>query len=218
MNMRSVVLLGSAALALAVIQPASANQIFYYTNFGGSNSQPGSIQQVEVSTNTDTTVVGGLITPDSMIFSSPTTIIYSQVNTGTVSRVNTNGTGNTVIASGLNFPEDMALDPGGQSVVVSDSRNNRVIRINLITNAVTTLATFSSNVRGIAYDASGRLFVNVDNSKTSGSLVQLNPLTGAVISSISLPSAGDGLTFDPTTGDCGPTLSTIAGLFGLTIV
>jgi hypothetical protein len=200
MYTRSGVLLGLAALALAVVPPASANQVFYYTNFGGSNSQPGSIQQVDVTTNTDTTLVGGLNTPDSLIFGSPTSIIFSQVNTGTVNRVNTNGTGNTVIASGLNSPEDMALDPGGQSVVVSDSRNNRVIRINLTTNAVTTLATFSSNVRGIAYDASGRLFVNVDPSQSSGTIVELDPLTGAVINSFNLPKAGDGLTFDPTTG------------------
>lgn len=215
MNARSVFLLGAAILALAVVQPASADEIFYYTNFGGSNSQPGSIQRVDVTANTNTQVVGGLITPDSLIFSSPTTIVFSQVNTGSVNQVNTDGSGNTMIANGFNFPEDMAVDPGGQSVVVSDSRNDRVIRINLTTHLVTTLATFTSPVRGIAYDASGRLFVNEDSSQTIGSILQLDPITGTVLGSLTLPHAGDGLTFDPVSGELWSASINNSGVMGI---
>lgn len=208
MNRRLGVRLGLAVLALVGIaeQRASADQIFYYTNFGGALPQQGSIQSVDITTNTTTTIVSGLTTPDSLIFSSPNTILFSQTNTsgqsnsGTVNQVNINGTGNTPVASGLSFPEDMALDPGGQSVVVADSNNNRVIRINLTTHVVTPLATFGSAVRGVAYDAAGHLFVNVDSSQTTGSIVEINPLTGAVIKTLTLPSAGDGLTYDPSTG------------------
>src|SRR5690348_4148888 len=200
MNTRLGVLLGLAALALVAVQPASADQIFYYTNFGGSSSEPASIQKLDVTTSTNTTAVSGLTTPDSLIFSNPTTIIYTQTNTNTVNQVNSDGTGRMVIASGgLNFPEDIALDPGGLSVVVSDSRNDNVVRVGLAPpHTETFLPTLGGPVLGIVYDGSGHLFVNVSASQ-GPEIVQLDPLTGAVLKSLPLPSKGDGLTFDPST-------------------
>jgi hypothetical protein len=195
------ILLGLAVLVLAAA-PASADQFFFYTNFGNSLSQQGSIQRLNLTTGTDTAIVTGLTTPDSLIFSSPTTIVYTQTN-GRLNQVNTDGSGNTTIASGFDFNQDLALDPGGASVVMSDTDHHNVVRINLSTGTSTVLAHFASPVRGIVYDAAGRLFVNVDNFQGSGGpdqIVQIDPLTGAVINSLNLPRPGDGLTYDPSTG------------------
>jgi PEP-CTERM motif-containing protein len=202
------ILLGLAALAVATVTPASADQLFYYTNFGMAIPQQGSIQRLDITTGTDTAVVSGLSTPDSLIFSGPNTIVYTQqnngrLNQGQLNQVNTDGSGNTTIASGFQNNQDLALDPGGASVVMSDTDNNRVVRINLTTGVTTVLAQFASPVRGIVYDAAGRLFVNVDNFQGTGGpnqIVQIDPLTGAVIHSLDLPRPGDGLTYDPSSG------------------
>ena len=202
MGKRSGILLGLAALGFAVVAPASADQLFFYTNFGGSFAQQGSIQRLDITNGTDTAIVSGLTTPDSLVFSSPTTIVYTQTN-GRLNQVNTDGSGNTTIANGFDFNQDVALDPGGASVVMSDTDHHNVVRIDLTTGTTTVLAHFASPVRGIAYDAAGRLFVNVDNFQGSGGpnqIVQIDPLTGLQLNSLNLPQPGDGLTYDPSTG------------------
>jgi len=202
------ILLGLAALALATVMPAWADQLFFYTNFGMGFPQQGSIQRLDITTGTDTAIVSGLSTPDSLVFSGPNTIVYSEQNNGRLSqgqlnRVNTDGSGPATIATGFQNNQDLALDPGGASVVMSDTDNHRVVRVNLTTGITTVLSQFASPVRGIAYDTAGHLFVNVDNFQGAGGpdqIVQIDPLTGVVINSLNLPRPGDGLTFDPSSG------------------
>lgn len=201
MNRRVAILLALATLALGAAPRASANEVFYYSNFGNGFLGSGTLQKLDLAAGTNTTIVNGLNFPDSLVFSTPTTIVYTQSTPGSVNQVNTDGTNNITLASG-NFTQDLALAPDGKSVVVSDTGSDSVLRVDLATGAVTVLHKFSSNVMGITFDPLGNLFVNVDG-KAGNEIVQLDPVSGKILGSLTLPSftggLADGLTYDPTT-------------------
>src|SRR5437762_6648445 len=50
---------------------------------------------------------------DSLNFVTATSLIYTDQGRGEVYRVNTDGSGNVRIASGLNIPKDLVLEPNG---------------------------------------------------------------------------------------------------------
>jgi len=171
---------------------ARADKIFYYTNLKGA------IQKVDVTTGTNVAVLSGLSGPDSLIFSDPNTLVFTEVSTGQLqSAPVSGGPVTTLISSGLIAPQDLALDPSGATVLVSDTGNRRIRRESLSGGSPTTLATFSFGLgpTGVTYDASRHLFV------VKGSTIeQLNPTTGAVVKSLGLPvppTGGDGLAYDP---------------------
>lgn len=79
---------------------------------------------------------------------------------------------------GMNSPRSMVVSPDG-FLVVADTGNNRVRKINLSTNVVTTLAGDGSNIdagdngpatsakifrpRGLVYDSQGNLYISTEN-------------------------------------------------------
>jgi uncharacterized membrane protein/sugar lactone lactonase YvrE len=162
-----------------------------------SPSLPG-IQKVDTSSNTVTNVLNTGSQPDSLIFDNRGDVIYSLL-AGEVGIYDPSTSTNAILASGFNDPQDLALEPGGNTVLVNDRGNNRIERINLGTGAVSTLPTGISGPEGLTYDGSGNLFVVEGNSH---SLLQLDPTTGATLRTIPLNNNGypDGVTFDPVTG------------------
>jgi uncharacterized membrane protein len=189
---------GPRAFGLEAITPAN---VLYVT----SPALPG-IQQVDTVTGAVTNVftTPGAAAPtviDSLIFDKSGDIIYTLPDAGEVGLYNPHTGSNSLIASGLNIPGDLALDPGGASVLVSQrgvNGNDSIARINLTTDAVTSFSDLSFP-QGIAYDDAGNLFVNESGANA---LVQLDPTTGATIQVIPLHSRAtpDGVTFDPVTG------------------
>src|SRR5262249_55001663 len=151
-----------------------------------SPSLPG-IQQVHTLTNTVTNVLNTGSAPDSLIFDNRGDVIYSLVLAGEVGVYNPNTNANVILASGFNDPQDLALEPGGNTVLVNDRGNDRIERIDLGTGAVSTLATGISGPEGLTYDNSGNLFVVEGNSR---SLLQLDPKTGAILQTIPLNDSG----------------------------
>ncbi len=59
---------------------------------------------------------------DSIMFDSSQRIIYDQLFTGQVRRYDPSAATDTLIAGGLSFPADMTLEPGGNSMLVSELR------------------------------------------------------------------------------------------------
>jgi DNA-binding beta-propeller fold protein YncE len=158
----------------------------------------GELVRVDTSTNTVTTV-GNVSGPDSLIFDTNGNIVYSQVFIGQVSTFNPNTMTNTVLATGLSIPQDLALEPSGNTVLISDTGNARVLRQSLSGGPFSVLASGLVGPVGITYDNTGKLFL-----LTSGDnkIRQLDPTTGATLNSLTLPGSGlDGLTFDPVTGN-----------------
>ena len=186
-----------AALSLGMVSTANAT-IVYWTDFGGKT-----IKKTDTSTNTTTTVVNtpGSGNPDTLIFDTSGNIVYTMYNgnPGTVHSFNQNTSTDSVVSNAFGSQlVDIALDPGGASVLVSDRGNNQVTRVDLTTGTATVLATLTTP-DGIAYDGSGNLFVAA-TSGGSQKIVQIDPVTGAIINAGDPNfSAGflDGITYDP---------------------
>jgi hypothetical protein len=179
---------GSAQLAQAGPLPAGVKiDATELTNNGGE------IVSVTGSTVTTITLANG---PDSLIFANGG-IAFTNVFAGQVSFYN--GSTTAVLASGLSIPQDIALIPAGFSadageILVSDTGNGRIITQSLSGGPFTTFAT-PGDPTGLAFDNANHLFV-VNGS----ALLEYNG-AGGVIGSMSLPNVGDGLTYDPFTGE-----------------
>jgi hypothetical protein len=208
--------LGGMALILwLTASVARADQLVYWTNFGGKSLVKG-----DVTTSTNTTIdspappAGITGQPDSLLFDTKGNIVYTVFTrnagggAGSGQVRSFNGTTDSLIAGGFS-PElvDIALDPSGASVLVSD-RNitggeiGNIDRVNLTTGVVTVLTAGVNTVDGIAYDTkTGGLFALLTPGGASGQrLVQIDPTTGAITNTGDATSSFgfmDGLTYDP---------------------
>jgi sugar lactone lactonase YvrE len=197
---RSFLTNGLSIVALTVA-PFATRHARATTLYATSVSQS-QIDKVDTVTNSVTTVLAPPSAPDSIIFDGSGNIIYSGLYTGQVVRYNPMTNTSTPLASGFSTPADMVLEPGGNTMLVSDFSAGNIDRINLSTNMVTTLATGLGNPEGLAYDGS-RLFANVGaraGGPTGKEVVELNPVTGAVIATSPGLNSLDGLTYDPYSG------------------
>jgi DNA-binding beta-propeller fold protein YncE len=122
--------------------------------------------------------------------------VYSVIATNHLGIYNLTTHSNSIIASAGLGAADMALDPGGASFLVSNSFDGSIDRVNLTTHAVTPLYTGGLRPDGLAYDNSGHLFAVLGLAEVA----QLDPVTGAVLKTISTPNQPDGMTFDSVTG------------------
>jgi sugar lactone lactonase YvrE len=193
---------GFAALLAGITilggQPPPARAIsLFATSF--ENSQ---IVSVNTTTNEVTTVLNTPSGPDSLLFDSSGRIIYSELTIGTVRRFDPSTNSDVQLASGLNLPVDLALEPGGNSVLVSQIGGGAITRINLATLGVSTLGSYGGNPEGLAYDSTGRLFANlgVRDAGPNKFVAELDPVTGAILHQSPGITGLDGLTFDPVTG------------------
>ena len=172
--------------------PASAD-IVYATTLGNN-----SIVQVNTSTNS-VTPFASASSPDSMIFLNSNTALYTNYFGGQLESLNLTTKVSTPLVSGLNRPVDLVLDPGGNTLLVTEQAGFKIDRVNLSTNILTLFANtgFGSYPGGLAYI--GANLYAITNS-ASGTISQLNPTTGAVIKSASGLGGLDGLTYDSFTG------------------
>lgn len=187
----------AAALSAIAMIPSAPAVTLFATSYEGQR-----IVQVDTVTNTvtlirDTAPAG--YSPDSLLFDGSGNIVYTALAGGTVQRYNPSTLVDTQLAPGLNNPSDLALEPSGTSVLVSDLNSNVIRRVNL-TGGTTVLTTLplGSHSDGLAYTTTGRLFAAVDNSQ----VWEIDPVTGAQLNSSALPSGFilDGMTYDPYTG------------------
>ncbi len=156
------------------------------------------ILRVDTVTNSVVPLLDSSGGVDSLVFDSTGRIIYSQASSGEVRRFDPSTGIDELLAGGLVVPADLALEPGGNSVLVSQFGGGVISRIDLLTNALTTLGTYGGNPEGLAYDASGRLFANlgVRDIFANKYLAELDPVTGAVLQQSPGITSLDGLTYD----------------------
>ena len=152
---------------------------------------------------------------DSLIFDSHNDLIYSAFSVGGVGQVRrvdpTVGiSSDTLLATVGNRAVDLALVPGGNSVLVTSQTTGMIYEVSL-TNPGQTPTTIGSGQYkgGIVYDTSGRLFA-VANS----TIVELDPNTFSVIASSAPLSGLDGLAFDPFSGDLFASSRTVNSVSG----
>ena len=173
-----------------------------------TNQNLNQIDAYNTATGTNSVVDAKAYTPDSLIFTGNGNIIYGSNVTTAIGTVppgynlmlyNTATKTNSVLASGASLGgstalRDLALTPGGNSVLVSSYSGGEVYKVNISTGAVSTFTTTSGHPQGLVF-TSGNLFLNL-----GAGIEQLNPTTGSPIISNNSITGLDGLTYDPTTG------------------
>lgn len=193
--MRSVarLFLPGVVLGLLFLSTIAQADTAFLTGSGG-------IYQWDTTTNTVTLLPGSPTGLDSDIFDTHGNIIYSQISTSAVGLYNPTTHVNTIL--NLNAGPgvaDMALDPSGNSFLVSDAFGSTITRVDLATGAITDVLNVGTRPDGLAYDNSGDLYAVLGTN----TVAQINPNTGAVINSFNVGTLGcgaaDGLTFDSTT-------------------
>jgi len=175
----------------------------------GTQVVPGDIVQIDLDTNTVTTIHSTPGHPDSLTQAPDGRICYTEPSVGGDVRCWDPGTGSDVaLASRLWNPADLTLTPGGQSLLVSagaameyDS-NMVVYSINLTTGALSTLGTYGPGSHaGLAFVGSNDLF-----AINGPWVLDLDPTNGSIKHSIPVPSIDgvtlplDGMTYDAMNG------------------
>jgi len=188
-----------ASIAILCISPRSWSQSLYATS-----ETKQELVEVNISTGVVSVLYNVGSNPDSLIVDSLGGILYTVQKAGTVDRFDPSTGLNSVIASGFSYPRDLVLDPGGATLLVSNYNRGEIDRVNLATGAVTPLLKGQHTVDGMAYDAQGDLFANVNHHTQ---IVQIDPNSGAILKTLLVvqnplhPYYGlDGLTYDSYTG------------------
>ena len=185
------------ALGLISLGTGRASAIELYATSIASNQ----IDRVDTVANTVTTYLNTLSAADSIMFDSAQRVIYTQLFTGDVLRYDPTSSNNVTIAGGFNEPADIVLEPGGNTMLVSEFLGGKIDRISLTNGAVSTLLTPGGNPEGLAYDGS-RLFANLGLRSTGAQkfVAEIDPVTGAILAQSPLLSSLDGLAYDPYSG------------------
>lgn len=182
-------------LVLLITFSSSAQQIYV------ANEPLESLQLLDLNTSRVTTLykVGARL--DDLILNSAGQLIYSAPSSGTVYLYDPNTGQNTTLVSGLKYARDLAIEPGGQTMLIAIYSPGAIVRFNFATGTTTVLTKKLGSCDGIAYDPYGNLYA-VANHNT---IVQINPVTGAILNTLVLEphykvNGGDGLTYDSYSG------------------
>jgi len=177
------------------ISPALAQELYI------TNEPKETLELLNITTGELTTLydIGGK--PDDLTLNASGQLLYTVPLAGTVNLYDPTSGINSVLVSGLKNARDLFVEPGGQTMLIAIYSPGKIIRYNFTTKETVTLTTKLGTCDGIAYDAFGNLYA-VANHNT---IVQINPVSGAVLSTLVLEphvgvNGGDGLTYDSYSG------------------
>jgi len=197
-SLRRVVLLLVFVLALVSAAFSQLAQIYI------ANENQSNLELLKFNPTQLTTLYNIGAKPDDMTINSAGQLLYTVPNLGTVQLYDPNTGIDRVVASGIMYARDLAIEAGGKTMLVAKYTGPaEIIRLNLTTGAQTVLVGKAAKLGtcdGIAYDGYGNLYA-VANHNT---IVQVNPTTGAIIATLVLEThsgvnGADGLTWDPST-------------------
>lgn len=138
---------------------------------------------------------------DDLTLNAAGQLIYSIPSLGEVDLYDPTTGQNTTLVTGVKLARDLAIEPGGQTMLIASYSPGAITRFNFATGTTTVLAKKLGTCDGIAYDAYGNLYA-VANHNT---IVQIDPVTGAILNTLVLEphhgiNGGDGLTYDSYSG------------------
>jgi len=143
--------------------------------------------------------------PDSIVFdhhghvviSNPDveTLTLADATTGAIINAHLN---DPTVNGGILFPQtaDLAMDPNSDNVWAIGYGNGGIATVNSQTGATHIFADFGHPLGGIAFSTSGRLFVSTHD----GYVFELDPMTGAVLDTLSVGGFLDGMSYDSYSG------------------
>jgi sugar lactone lactonase YvrE len=166
-----------------------------------SNEGQKELQLLNPNTSELTTLYNLAAEPDDLTLNSLGQLIYSVPAAGTVNLFDPVAKTNTTLVSGLKWVRDLEVEPGGQTLLIAVYSPGEIVRYNFATGKTTTLIKKLGTCDGITYDPNGNLYA-VANHNT---IIQINPVTGAILSTLTLEThhgvnGGDGLTYDSYSG------------------
>jgi WD40 repeat protein len=170
-----------------------------------SNESQNSLELLDLNTSEITTLytvgVGTAYHLDDLTLNSAGQLIYSVTEEGTIDLYDPTTKVNSVLVSGLKWARDLEIEPGGQTMLIGVYSPGEIVRFNFATKATTFLIKKLGTCDGITYDPYGNLYA-VANHNT---IIQINPVTGAILNTLVLEphygvNGGDGLTYDSYTG------------------
>ncbi len=184
-------------LVLLITFSSSAQQLYI------ANESQSKLQLLNFNTTPPqlTTLYNIGAKPDDLILNSAGQLIYSVPALNVVNLYDPVAGTNTTLVSGMSRARDLEIEPGGQTMLIALYPLGEIVRFNFATGATTVLAKKLGNVNGIAYDPYGNLYAVAKYN----TIVQLNPVTGAVLKTLVLEphkgiNGGDGLVYDSYTG------------------
>ena len=186
-----------ASLGLFVASSWSFSQQLYI-----SNEAQSSLELLNLNTGALSTLYNIGAKPDDLILNAQGQLIYSIPSLGEVDLYDPSTGINSVLFSGDKFVRDVAIEPGGATMLVALYTPGKIVRYNFTTQAQTVLTTGLHTCDGIAYDHYGNLYAVADHN----TIVQIDPGTGKVLQTLVLEphsgiNGGDGMTYDPYTGE-----------------
>jgi len=187
----------SSLILLTAISSSLAQKLYI------ANEPQKSLQLLDLNTSPSqiTTLYNVGAKLDDLTLNSAGQLIYSVPSLGTVSLYDPTTGQNTILVSGLKYARDLAIEPGGQTMLIAIYSPGAIVRFNFATGTTTVLTKKLGSCDGIAYDAFGNLYAVANHNK----IVQINPVTGAILNTLVLEphykvNGGDGLTYDSYSG------------------
>jgi len=184
-------------LALLTCSSSFAQQLYI------SNEPQKSLQLLNLNTQPPqlTTLYTAAAKLDDLTLNAAGQLLYSIPSLGQVDLYDPTTGQNTVLVTGVKLPRDLAIEPGGQSMLIASYSPGQIVRFNFATGTTTVLAKKLGSCDGIAYDPYGNLYA-VANHNT---IVQIDPVSGTILNTLVLEphhgiNGGDGLTYDSYTG------------------
>lgn len=185
-----------SGLLLAAVGQLFAQQIYF------TNEPKQSLQKLDTSTGAISTLFATAGKPDDLTLNSQGQLLYSIPQPGTVNLFDPTKKTTTVLMRGVPYARDLAVEPGGLTMLVAIYSPGKILRYNFSARTYTTLApNVGGTCDGIAYDAYGNLYA-VANHNT---IIQVDSKTGKTLKTLVLEShngvnGADGLTYDPYSG------------------
>jgi len=180
-----------------------------------SNEPKQSLQLLNFSAQpaTLTTLYQAKAKLDDLTVNSAGQLIYSIPSLGEVDLYDPSTGQNTTLVTGIRNARDLAIEPGGKSLLIAGYSLGQIMRFNFSTGALTVLAKKLKSVDGIAYDPYGNLYAVASHN----TIVQVDPVSGAVLNTLVLEprngiNGGDGLTYDSYSGSLWATHDGTTGL------
>jgi sugar lactone lactonase YvrE len=163
-----------------------------------------SLQLLNFQTGKLTTLYEIGAAADDMLVGPSGQVIYTVPNAGTLNSWSPTTGVNTVLASGIAGARDVTMEPGGQTLLVSRySGPAEIYRYSFVTGKATVFFPKDKAITamdGVAYDGYGNLYAVASHN----TIIQINPVTGAIIATLTIQphsgiNGGDGITYDPYT-------------------
>jgi hypothetical protein len=198
-NLRSFLVAILMMLPAAVLSSAQQVAQIYISNESQKN-----LEQLNLVTGQITVLYNIGAAPDDMTLNSAGQLIYSVPNLGTVYLYDPTTGQNSVLVSGILGARDLAIEPGGQTMLISKyAAPAQIWRYSFLTHTASVFFPKTAGITafdGITYDAYGNLYAVASHN----TIIQIDPVTAKIKNKLVMEphsgiNGGDGLTYDSYT-------------------